>query len=84
MIFFSKEILFDTLNASPMEFTVEGIVTDVSPVEKNMLTPMTVRPDVRVTWLREVQDRNAPIPNNNIIITLFDRKKDVNNGTRFL
>jgi hypothetical protein len=46
-----------------MNVMVEGITTELNnegPLNiLNMLPPITVRPEVRVTWLREEQYENA-------------------------
>ena len=47
-----------------MDVIVEGITTEPNFVATNICCPITVRPEVRVTWVRDEQAKNKEKPKN--------------------
>ena len=59
IVIYIKIIIIIIINILPMDVVVEGIVTEFNnvgfPFISNMYRPITVRPEIRVTWEREEQ-----------------------------
>ena len=60
------------MNELPILVNVDGIVTEVKRVDiefrvPNMYDPITVRPDMRITWLSMEERANAESPTQQTI-----------------
>ena len=56
--------------SSPIFVTLDGIVTEINLDPLNILSPITVSPEVKITWEIAEHLKNERIPNEIIMIKL--------------